>query len=117
MDEILTRKAMTEGLQYWIDKIEREKPMKDLLEYTERQIAYCRKMSEPKHHRLDTYSEGGRMTEEQMSGYYQGRAEACCMMKMFIETKRTNKQNGRKRGFATGVCFVLELPCLSQFRI
>jgi hypothetical protein len=58
----------------------------ELLEYTKNQAEHCELMANQ--YKVDTYSKDGKMTDEQMSGYYQGRGEANHAIKTFIEDKK-----------------------------
>ena len=53
-----------------------EDELKKILEYAERQSDYCKIRSKESYHDTSKYSKNNMMTDEQMSGYYQGRGEA-----------------------------------------
>lgn len=44
--------------------------------YIEKQIKYCEEMAGKEEYKVSNYSSDMKMTNEQMSGYYQGKAEA-----------------------------------------
>lgn len=65
-------------------------------EFLERQIYYCE--CKQKTYKVGNYSKDNRMTNEQMSGYYQGRLEANCMaLELLTEFAQQNTTDNEKK--------------------
>ena len=64
---------------------EKEQVIEKITQYVENQKQYCNKMAEREKYTVGTYTDGN-MTDEQMSGYYQGRTAANCAVLDYLET-------------------------------